>query len=787
MAVLAKGAGDVSVYHDSPASGVIHAQSGHEHDTAPSRQPACVQNGAVRAAPLSRLSRTQPQYVGSNISANSSQHQFCILDGMRPEEHTHVQSARNRKRREHHQRRQQERRVEERRQKRRFLWNRVQREERVAQRVRVNLQLMPPATVQPQHGLIKVGLINMEKSNQEKLESLVHLAASRGWEVTAVPEASPTTFRRANDAAPQSCRFWYYEGWTFVSTGLVGILLDPAWSEAWSAFRFPKHRAESGRVLSIVLPRDPMARPGEQAPAFLVTAAWAPVSSVQDMAPLEVFWDEVNAAALRQMEIKPQSALTSHFTDYTPHMILGDFNAQVFEHPPVDDHDASNVVVGNHRPPHWHQLDEVVFDKIAGIGGWVNADSFRAALGVRHRTTWYSSIHKKSYEIDWMMLRRRHLNGLISMTVRHDTVDLVTQHSAKEYVFRLEQTARTRRFTVAAKPDLLALRGVSEAAREAQQTLATKVSERVSRMLVQPGDCLPYASFRQVVAQATMDVCGPQQRSSRKPWLVGQTANRLIAPTVSRLLALRRARRDLQLELQLAPDDVTLQNDLLDTRNEHRDVKTQQRRIQKQLEQEYWNTILDSHPKQESDCFQFHRTFGSLRDRDAPAKRAKTNPRSPEDWRDHFSRVSVEPEHMDPEVRAYIDAMEVSDAVRQHSASLDNDITDDEINSAIRHLRPGAGGGDQVPPVVLKALFRDEALADMIRSYVRQLWTSPCDQWQLLGLDGPGEQVPLWKQKEPFEDMDKWRVWFCFGSFREYWLASSIPEARLGLNPVLCL
>ena len=67
------------------------------------------------------------------------------------------------------------------------------------------------------------------------------------------------------------------------------------------------------------------------------------------------------------------------------------------------------------------------------------------------------------------------------------------------------------------------------------------------------------------------------------------------------------------------------------------------------------------------------------------------------------------------------------------------------------------GGGDGVPPVVLKALFADQSLAVTIGHFVRTLWNTPASQWCDLGLDGPGLQVPLWKQKEPFNSMDKWR------------------------------
>lgn len=45
----------------------------------------------------------------------------------------------------------------------------------------------------------------------------------------------------------------------------------------------------------------------------------------------------------------------------------------------------------------------------------------------------------------------------------------------------------------------------------------------------------------------------------------------------------------------------------------------------------------------------------------------------------------------------------------------------------------------------------------MISTVVRDLWRTPADQWAAQGLDGAGLQVPLWKQKEPYTSMDKWR------------------------------
>lgn len=138
-------------------------------------------------------------------------------------------------------------------------------------------------------------------------------------------------------------------------------------------------------------------------------------------------------------------------------------------------------------------------------------------------------------------------------------------------------------------------------------------------------------------------------------------------------------------------------------------------------------------------------------------KAARQNPFGPDEWREHFSTISSQAELLSNEVKAFIDTMPVSDEVKQNSADLDADISDEEIHEAICKLRPGAGSGDGIPPVALKDLHKDPTLATMICQYVRQLWRTPATQWQPLDLDGPGLQVLLWKQKEPFNSMDRWR------------------------------
>ena len=125
-------------------------------------------------------------------------------------------------------------------------------------------------------------------------------------------------------------------------------------------------------------------------------------------------------------------------------------------------------------------------------------------------------------------------------------------------------------------------------------------------------------------------------------------------------------------------------------------------------------------------------------------KAARVNPHSPANWQEHFAHMSSEPEIMTDNIRAFINDLPVSDTVRTVSRELDSDLTDEEIDEAVKRLRPGAGGGDGIPPVVIKALFADADLAQEIRRFVRLLWQTPAEQWQEQGLDGPGLQVPLW-------------------------------------------
>ena len=177
--------------------------------------------------------------------------------------------------------------------------------------------------------------------------------------------------------------------------------------------------------------------------------------------------------------------------------------------------------------------------------------------------------------------------------------------------------------------------------------------------------------------------------------------------------------------------------------------------MQRQLEKECWEGKLAEHQHQAADSFQFFHSLKELQHRGKTA--ARQNPFSPAEWRDHFETISGKPEFLTDEIKQLIDTLPVSNLDRAHSAQLDDDLSDEEIRRAVRSLRSGAGGGDGLPPVVVKTLFADPSLANQISKFVRDLWNTPADQWQRSQMDGPGLQVPLWKQKEPFTSMDKWR------------------------------
>ena len=126
-------------------------------------------------------------------------------------------------------------------------------------------ELVPGESPPTPLGQIRIGALNVEKTNVAKLEQLVCLAASRGWERTNVSECSPTSAR--NQQPTQQCRHWKWKGWEPVHTNMVGILLNPGRSAIWHAFRAPKHRSRTERVLSMVLPRGPSALPNSKPPS----------------------------------------------------------------------------------------------------------------------------------------------------------------------------------------------------------------------------------------------------------------------------------------------------------------------------------------------------------------------------------------------------------------------------------------------------------------------------------------------------------------------------------------
>lgn len=65
----------------------------------------------------------------------------------------------------------------------------------------------------------------------------------------------------------------------------------------------------------------------------------------------------------------------------------------------------------------------------------------------------------------------------------------------------------------------------------------------------------------------------------------------------------------------------------------------------------------------------------------------RQNPFSPEERRDHFSTISSEPEFLTPDICDFIGTLPVSAEVRRLSLSLDQDITDEEVQTAVKTLR----------------------------------------------------------------------------------------------------
>lgn len=311
-AVVGKGAGGQHVSRDLPASSAMFAMS--HHSTVPHEPNSNVfSNGVGAAASLSDFSSIR-HFRSSGPVPSSSNTLHDVLQG-NLHETSFVQSNRNRKRRERHQARMQRKQETNRHMKRRMIWNRMQREERIARDQAADQKQLPHIQVPAQPGYVRIGNINIEKSNPEKLEQLVCLAAHRGWEVTIVSECCPTA-RGARQNPQVNCWHWKWEGWELIHTGSVGILLNPDWSHAWHTHSTPKYRSPTGRVLSLVLPRDPLSDTGQRSPSWLVTAVWAPVST-STVEELDTFWDEIACATRRECQFRPESRLTATLHEHT--------------------------------------------------------------------------------------------------------------------------------------------------------------------------------------------------------------------------------------------------------------------------------------------------------------------------------------------------------------------------------------------------------------------------------------------------------------------------------------
>lgn len=162
------------------------------------------------------------------------------------------------------------------------------------------------------------------------------------------------------------------------------------------------------------------------------------------------------------------------------------------------------------------------------------------------------------------------------------------------------------------------------------------------------------------------------------------------------------------------------------------------RQLGRDLERAYWNDVLAAHPTTAADSFQFFHTLKHIQT-GGKTKAARVSPFAPAEWKDHFEFISSEEEFLTEELTAFIATLPVTDEVRQLSLQLDNPVSDQEIDAAVRGLRSGAGGGDGVPPVVLKVLYSDDKLAADIRSFVRLLWSTPAKDWQHKGMAPSGK------------------------------------------------
>lgn len=89
---------------------------------------------------------------------------------------------------------------------------------------------------------------------------------------------------------------------------------------------------------------------------------------------LDEFWDDVTAATRREGHFRPVGRLVTALNDVTPHVLAGDFNAQLYE----PDAELTSNIVGRFRPPFRHMLDEYAYMiklLLPMIGSW------RTALG----------------------------------------------------------------------------------------------------------------------------------------------------------------------------------------------------------------------------------------------------------------------------------------------------------------------------------------------------------------------------------------------------------------------
>ena len=110
----------------------------------------------------------------------------------------------------------------------------------------------------------------------------------------------------------------------------------------------------------------------------------------------------------------------------------------------------------------------------------------------------------------------------------------------------------------------------------------------------------------------------PCSGSCRKPWLRTARASAEVGALNERCRALRAEKHRLRLALQGQPEHAGLATSLAAAVEAHRTLKKQQRQVVRQLEQEYWEVVLASHPDQEADSFQFFRHFARAAPESSP-------------------------------------------------------------------------------------------------------------------------------------------------------------------------